>query len=281
MATAPLPPKLGILAGGGTAPRRLMQLLRQAGRPYHLICLQGQADSDLGDGQPHCWSPLGAGELVLNTLRAEAVQELVLIGKVRRPSLFELRPDRFTLQKLLQVGFAMLGDDGLLRAVSRVIEAEGFTIVGVHELFNEFLMPAGLLSRAMPSAQDEQDIQRGVAVARQLGLADVGQSVIVQQGLVLGVEAIEGTDALIARTAALKREGGGGVLVKLCKPQQDRRLDLPAIGQDTIKALRAAGFAGVALEAGASLLLERTEALAVADDAGLFVLGYQDNGVKA
>jgi len=276
MSDLPLAPKLGILAGGGSAPRRLMQLLQQAGRSYFLICLQGQADADLGAGQPHTWLPLGAGEAAARLLREQGITEIVMIGKVRRPSLFELRPDRFTLQKLLQIGFAMLGDDGLLRAVTKIIEGEGFRVVGIQDICADFLTPVGQLGRIAPSEQDWHDVLRGVTVARQLGALDVGQAVVVQQGMVLGVEAIEGTDALIARCGQLKREGGGGVLVKLCKPQQDRRLDLPTIGTGTIAALRAAGLAGVVVEAGASLFVERETALAEADAAGLFVQGYQE-----
>ncbi len=275
MPVSPLAPTLGILAGGGAAPRRLLQLLRQTGRPYFLICLQGQADDDLGTGEPHCWLPLGAGERAMQQLRAAGASELVFIGKVRRPSLFELRPDAFTLQKLAQIGFAALGDDGLLRGVSKIFADEGFRVVAIQDLFTQFLTPSGQLGRVAPSAQDMQDIARGAQVARQLGLVDVGQAVVVQHGMVLGVEAIEGTDALIARAGTLKRAGGGGVLVKLCKPQQDRRLDLPAIGPDTMKAIAAAGLAGVAAEAGASLFLEPETALQLADAAGIFVLGYQ------
>lgn len=270
--------KLGILAGGGHAPRRLLDVLRQAGRAYHLICLQGQADADLGHDQPHDWLPLGAGAQAAQIMREQGVRDIVLIGKVRRPSLFELRPDAFTLQKLLKVGFAMLGDDGLLQAIGKIIEGEGFRLVGIHEIYADFLTPAGQLGRVAPSEQDRADIARGVAVARQLGLADVGQAVVVQQGMVLGVEAIEGTDALIARCGALKRGGGGGVLVKLCKPQQDRRFDLPTIGPDTVAAVQAAGLAGIAIDAGASLLIDRDKAMAMADAAGIFVIGYQESG---
>lgn len=273
-----LAPKLGILAGGGEAPRRLAALLKQAGRPYFLVCLQGQADEDLGAGHPHIWLPLGAGERALKAVRAEGVRDILMIGRVRRPSLLELKPDFFTMQKVMQIGLAMLGDDGLLKNITRVIEDEGFRVVGVQDVFAAFLTPGGVLGKAQPTAQDWEDIKRGAAAARQLGLADVGQAVMVQQGVVLGVEAIEGTDALIARCAGLKRPGGNGVLVKMCKPQQDRRFDLPAIGLETIRLLQAAGFAGVAAEAGASLLLERGAMLAAADAAGLFVAGYEEAG---
>src|SRR5262249_37865436 len=126
--------------------------------------------------------------------------------------------------------------------------------------------------------ESEKDISRGVEAAKALGALDIGQSVVVQQGMVLGVEAIEGTDALIARSAGLRREGKGPGLVKIAKPQQDNRYDLPTIGPDTIEAVARAGFSGVALEAGRSLLLEREKTISLADKAGLFITGIKVNG---
>jgi hypothetical protein len=129
------------------------------------------------------------------------------------------------------------------------------------------------LGRHVPDAQAEDDIAVGFRVVRALGALDIGQAAVVQQGLVLGVEAIEGTDALIARCAALRREGPGGVLVKAPKPGQERRADLPAIGRRTVEAAAAAGLRGIAVEAGASFVLDRVATAAAADRAGLFVVG--------
>lgn len=268
--------KLGVLAGGGDAPKRLLAMLDAVQRPYTLICIDGQADADLPAGRQHVWLPLGAGAAARDAMRAAGAQDIVMIGRVRRPSLFELRPDFYTMQKLVQIGFAMLGDDGLLRGIAKVIEAEGFRVVGIQDVCADFLTPEGQLGSVAASTQDRHDVARGVAVARQLGTLDVGQAVVVQQGLVLGVEAIEGTDALLERVASLKRAGGGGVLVKLCKPQQDRRFDLPTWGVHTVAQVAAAGLAGIAVESGASLLIDRAATVAAADAAGIFLLGYQD-----
>jgi DUF1009 family protein len=124
-----------------------------------------------------------------------------------------------------------------------------------------------------PDAEAESDIRHGLEVARVLGQADVGQAVVVQQGLVLGVEAIEGTDQLLARCGLLRREGPGGVLVKIKKPQQDRRADLPTIGLTTLEGARSAGLRGIAVEAGGTLILDRKKLAEEADKAGLFVIG--------
>jgi len=146
---------------------------------------------------------------------------------------------------------------------------------GAHEVFADLLTPEGVLGNIKPDDQAQLDITRGQQVLLCLSQADVGQSVIVQLGVVLGVEAIEGTDALINRTASLKREGPGGVLVKIAKAQQDNRFDLPTIGLDTVKACQAAGLRGIAVEAGRSLCLERDAVIAAANAAGIFVIGLK------
>src|SRR5580700_2750978 len=157
---------------------------------------------------------------------------------------------------------------GLLAAVMKVLGEEGFRVLGAHEILHEALAPAGVLGVVAPDAQAMADIDRGVVVARVLGAADVGQGCVVQQGLVLAVEAIEGTDAMLARCAGLARPGPGGVLVKLVKPEQDRRADLPTIGPETVRAAAAAGLRGLAFEAGATILAEREACVAAADAAG-------------
>lgn len=267
--------KLGIIAGGGDAPRRLMQALEETGRPYFLICLEGHADPDLGAGKDHIRIPLGAGAKLRDGAREAGVEDIVMVGRVRRPSITELKPDWLALQKLTKIGLTMLGDDGLLQAVGKIIEEEGFRLIGAHEVFTDLLTPAGVLGQHHPDAGAWADIRRGIEVATALGQVDVGQAVVVQQGVVLGVEAIEGTDALLTRCAGLKREGEGGVLVKLCKPQQDRRFDLPALGPQTVHNAITAGLRGIAAHAGASLLIDRAQAILDADKAGVFVVGVE------
>jgi DUF1009 family protein len=217
---------------------------------------------------------MGAAGRILSLLRGQGCRDVVLVGPVKRPSILDLRPDGEGARLLARVGrAAFLGDDGLLKAVVRVLADEGFSVLGAHEILTEAVGPAGLLTRAAPDAQALADIDRGVLVTRALGSVDVGQGCVVQQGIVLCVEAIEGTDAMLSRAAGLKRQGPGGVLVKLVKPGQDRRADLPTIGPRTIQAASEAGLRGVAFEAGGTLLTDRAAIIAAADAAGLFVLG--------
>lgn len=271
---AEMPRRLGIIAGGGMLPVRVAAAARAAGRGVFILGLEGFADRALLAPWPHEIQRLGAAGRILAVLRENGCQDLVMIGPVRRPSLLDLRPDAVGARLLTRVGrAAFAGDDGLLAAVIRVLTEEGFRVIGAHEIMREVVAPRGVLTKAAPDAQAMTDIARGVQVARLLGSADVGQGCVVQQGLVLAVEAIEGTDAMLARAGGLRRDGIGGVLVKLVKPGQDKRADLPTIGPDTVRNAASAGLRGLAFEAQATILAEREACLAAADAAGLFLLG--------
>ena len=271
---AEMPRRLGIIAGGGALPVQVAAAARAAGRGVFIIGLDGFADPARLAPWPHLMRRLGAAASIITALRAHGCQDLVMIGPVRRPSLLDLRPDAEAAKLLARIGrAAFAGDDGLLAAVIRVLTEEGFRVIGAQDIMREAVAPSGVLTSATPDAQAMADINRGIAVARALGAADVGQGCVVQQGLVLAVEAIEGTDAMLARAGGLRREGAGGVLVKLLKPSQDTRADLPTIGPQTVRNAAAAGLRGLAFEAKATILAEREACLAAADAAGLFLLG--------
>jgi DUF1009 family protein len=265
--------KLGIIAGGGQAPKQLIEACRKLGRDFFVICLENFAAPDLADGLPHAWLHLGAASKLKDLVEQEQISEIIMLGHVRRPSLAEIRPDWLAMKVLTKIGLNSLGDDGLLTAIAKAFEAEGLRVIGAHEVFRDLLMPAGVLTERQLDAVAEADIARGIAVLQALGQVDIGQAVVVQQGIVLGVEAIEGTAALLQRVSSLRREGPGGVLVKMAKPQQDNRFDLPTIGPDTIQQAAAAGLRGVALEAGRGLLLDRENVLAAAAKQAIFVVG--------
>ena len=276
--TGPAPAALGILAGGGTLPGRVAAAAQAAGRRVFLVGLEGFAEPAVLAPFPHEAARIGAAGRILGLLRANACGDLVLVGPVRRPSLLDLRPDAEGARLLARIGrAAFTGDDGLLAAIVRVLGEEGFSVIGAHEILTEVVAPKGLLTRSGPDATALADIARGVAVTRALGAVDVGQGCVVQQGIVLAVEAIEGTDAMLARAATLRRPGPGGVLVKLVKPGQDRRADLPTIGIRTVRAAAEAGVRGLAFEAGGTILAEREAMVAAADAIGLFLLGVDPN----
>ena len=274
LTTIPERPTLGILAGGGVLPARVAAAAQAAGRAVFIVGLEGFADPAVIAPFPHAIIRLAAAGRILSDLRAHGCRDLVMIGPIRRPSLLDMRPDAEGAKLLARIGLAAFsGDDGLLKAVIRVLSEEGFVVRGAQDILAEALGPAGLLTQAGPDAQAMADIARGVKVLAVLGAADIGQACVVQQGLVLAVEAIEGTDAMLARAGTLRRPGPGGVLVKLLKPGQDRRADLPTIGAATLANAAAAGLRGVAFQAEATILAEREAAIATADAAGLFLLG--------
>jgi UDP-2,3-diacylglucosamine hydrolase len=268
-----MPPKLGIVAGGGTLPAKIIAACRATGREFFVLAFSGQTEQATVNEAPHAWVKLGAVGEAMAALRAAGAQELVFAGPVRRPSLSELKPDLQAVKMLAKIGTRAFGDDGLLAGIVRELEGEGFRVVGVDDILSGLKMPRGRIGRHDADELARSDIVRGVDVVRALGALDVGQAVVVQQGVVLGVEAIEGTDQLLARCGALRREGPGGVLVKLAKPGQERRVDLPTIGVETVAHAAAAGLRGIATEAGGALIVDRDAVVRAADAAGLFVVG--------
>ena len=265
---------LGILAGGGSLPRLIAQACRGEGRDVLVIAFEGETDPATCAGVPHRWLGLGAVGALLKALRQAGCREVVLAGSIRRPSLSTLKPDLRGMRLMGRIASARgKGDDALLSLVIAELEREGFTVVGADDLIAALCAPAGAIGQCAPDADDERDIAIGIEAARALGAQDIGQAVVVQAGRVLGVEGAEGTDRLIERCAALQQPGPGAVLVKMKKPGQERRADLPAIGAATIERIAGAGFRGVAVEAGETLLLERARAIARADALGVFVVG--------
>jgi DUF1009 family protein len=265
---------LGIIAGGGPLPRRVADAARAAGRPVAVVVLEGHGEPAAWAGYPHVVLRFGLAARMLAWLKGQGVRQLVLSGHVTRPSFLSLRPDADSVRLAVRIGRrAFGGDDELLTTVLAVLREEGFEPIGAQQVLEGLLAPAGLLTRAAPDAEAMADIARGVRVVRALGAVDVGQGAVVQQGLVLAVEAIEGTDAMLARAGGLRREGPGGVLVKLVKPGQDRRVDLPTLGPPTVAGAAAAGLRGIAFEAEGCILAERQAMIAAADAAGLFLLG--------
>ena len=264
-------------------PGRVAAAARAGGRPVFIVGLEGFAQLPALQPFPHLLVRLGAVGQILAAFREHGCTELVLIGGVQRPSLLDLRPDAEGVRVLARIGRAAFGgDDSLLRAVVRILHEEGFHVTGAQDVIADVLAPEGVLTRVAPDSQALSDVAQGMAIARALGAADVGQGVVVQQGMVLAVEAIEGTDAMLDRCAGLARSGPGGVLVKVVKPGQDRRADLPTVGPETIRRAHAARVRGIAYEANGTLMAGRNECVATADATGLFLLGFPpDSGARS
>ncbi|HEX9461943.1 MAG TPA: UDP-2,3-diacylglucosamine diphosphatase LpxI [Alphaproteobacteria bacterium] len=265
--------KLGVLAGGGRLPARVIAACRDRGRPHFVVAFQGFTDPATVEGATHAWLPLEKVGSVLRRLHDEGVRDVVLAGPVRRPHAWlKLRPDWRAVRLLLKMFRNWRGDDHVLSLVVREIEADGFRVLGAEAVAPDLLMPSGALGRHHPDARQQADIAVGIAAATDLGRRDRGQAVIVANRRVLGLETAGGTAALLGgyvRDPATR----GGVLVKIAKPGQERRVDLPSVGVDTVRQAQAVGLGGIALEAGGSLVIDRHDVVRAADEAGLFVVG--------
>jgi len=272
--------KIGIIAGGGELPRCLIDVCKKHGLEVFVIGFQGQTDTHTMDGCDHMWSRLGAAGSVIKTLKSKAIKDLVMIGHIRRPSLKELKPDLKTFSFFMKEALGAAGDDGLLKALKRFLEKEGFTLHGAQRFMPELLAPLGALTKQQPTKEHWADIKRGVAVLQALGTLDVGQAVVVQQGYILGIEGAEGTDALIERCSSLSRKGRPPILVKLCKPTQDQDLDLPTIGPDTIERLVSSGFAGLAVHSGKSFISNLELVTEKSKSGKMFVVGIDPNALE-
>lgn len=272
--------KLGVVAGAGELPVRLVQHCATAMQPYFVARIEGLADPAL---EIHPGASFGLGEMGarFKALKAAGCDAVTFVGLVRRPEFKALKLDaRATLMMPKVLAAARSGDDALMRVILQEFEREGFRIVGPEQAFAGLLAPAGVLGAHSPDDAMRADVVKAAALAEALGALDVGQGAVVCDGLALALEAAEGTDAMLARVAELPAAVRGtlqarrGVLVKRAKPIQDRRIDLPTIGVSTIDAAARAGLAGVAVEAGGALIVDRPAVIARADAQGLFVFGF-------
>jgi len=273
--------KLGLIAGGGALPVELAAHCEAAGRPFAVMRLRSFADAALSR-YPGMEVGLGEFGKVFKALKAQGCEVVCFAGTVNRPDWSALMPDLRgvkVIPGLIQA--ARRGDDALLRRVLDEFEAEGFAIEGAHEVRGEMTLPAGVLGAHAPRPQDQHDIERALLVAREIGKLDVGQGAVVCEGLVLAVEAQEGTDSMLRRVADLPQAIRGtaerrrGVLAKAPKPIQETRVDLPTIGVATLQRAARAGLAGIVGETGNLLVVDRAAVIACADDLGLFVLGVE------
>jgi len=271
---------LAIICGGGNLPLAVADAVSRSGRRIVLFALKGWADPASVARYPHHWARVGQFGRFCRLARAENCHDVVFIGSLLRPSLAQLRPDWATLRLLPRITALFRGgDDHLLTGVAGIFEEHGFRLLGAHDVAPEILVPEGQLGRHPPTERDSKDIERGLALIRAIGPFDIGQAVVIADDRVLAVEAAEGTDGMLARIADLRGAGriAGpgriGVLVKATKPAQDRRVDLPSVGADTIEAAAAAGLAGVAVEARGAITDDLGKMIRAADAAGLFVVG--------
>jgi UDP-2,3-diacylglucosamine hydrolase len=273
-------PPVGVIAGGGAMPFAVADSLAARGRAAVIFALKGACDPARVARFRHHWISVGQIGKATRLFRSEGCRDLIFIGSLARPALSEIRLDWGTLRVMGHVVAAFRGgDDHLLSGIGRILEQDGFRMVGIKDAAPDLLMPEGSITRAVPDTGAASDIARGREVLGALGPFDIGQAAIVIDGHVVAVEDIEGTDGLMARAARLRADGrirakaGRGVLVKAPKSGQDLRFDLPTVGPSTVEGAAAAGLAGIAVAAGNTVVADSQAMIEAADKAGLFVTG--------
>ena len=270
---------LGLIAGGGDLPRAVAESVKESGGNVFVVGLRGLCGT-WAESFPHDWVSLGEPGRALKALKTAEADRVLLAGRVDRPKFGDLKLDTRGLLVMPKVLVAARqGDDALLRLLVDLFEEEGFRVLGVAEAAPGLVASEGPLGRVTPNDDQSADIARAFAIVRALGALDVGQAAVVCDGLALAVEAAEGTDQMIARVGTLRDSLRGtpekkrGVLVKALKPTQDAKTDMPVIGKETVRRAADVGLAGIALEAGKSLIVDKRAVREEADRLGLFVTG--------
>lgn len=272
--------RLAIVAGSGQLPLYVANAAREMGENPFIVRLRDDSRFDWS-GFDNAVISVGDVAGLGRLLRDNRVDRVVLSGAVaRRPEWREIRPTVAILLKLPSIVKTLLsgGDDAVLQMVIKIIGTLGAKVIGAHEIAPGLLATTGAFGTQKPDEDDVKDIRKAAEAALALGKLDVGQGAVSVGGRIVALEGVEGTDAMLLRVAALRAEGRisprrRGVLVKLCKPQQDIRADLPTIGIETVENAQKAGLAGIAVEAGRALVLDRDAMLKAADQAGIFVCG--------
>ncbi len=271
--------KIGLIAGGGDLPKAVVQAARESGKDVFLAALKGEAvlENYQIPGQSFGIAEFGK---MTRAFRKNECTHVCFAGNVSRPDFKTLKPDFKGLRKLPgAIRAAKEGDDSLLKYVVETFENDGFTIISPQEICKDLLMPEGHLGATRLTAAHRDDTEKACKTAQAIGGLDIGQGAVVCRGLVLAVEAQEGTDAMLDRVATLSTNIRGnvdkraGVLAKMVKPGQEERVDLPTIGLSTVEKAAAAGLAGIAVEAGRCFVMNKADVAIAADEAGLFIVG--------
>ena len=262
--------KYALIAGNGRFPFLVLEAARGQGIAMTVAAIREEADAELQSlaGSFH-WIGLGELSKLIEILKSEGVTHAMMAGQVKHSRIFSsLRPD-WRLAKLLLM-LPRKNTDSLIGAVAKVLADEGITLLDSTAFLKNFMAPAGLLTRRAPNDAERGDLDYGRSVAREVARLDIGQSVVICERACVAVEAMEGTDAAIARAAAFAN-GRSLTVVKVAKPKQDMRFDVPVIGPATIRAMRAAGATALGIDAGRTLLIDRDQLVREADEAGIAI----------
>jgi len=266
--------KVAVIAGKGWLPRHVLDGCIENGIECEIIAIEDQFSEELFQGISYHVFPIHAISKIIAKLKSLEVDKIVLAGAIKRSNMTKLLLDLKGAKLFAMIMKAGLNDDSALKTIIVFLEAEGFTIIPPEKLATSIVVQSGILTKTEPDEAAVGDIKKGTGILKAVANFDIGQALVIQNGLVLGVEAAEGTDELIKRCGLVQQKDEEMcILIKISKPNQEKRVDLPCIGPDTIKNLYRYNFKGIALEAGSALILNKEEAIADADKFGIFIYG--------
>lgn len=264
--------KLGIIAAKGSLSNNLIDYAQNKFSIF-IVAINGETSPELVKGIDHVWINIGEIGKAIKAMQAANVKELVFVGSLKKPDLLSLKVDSLGAKLIAKIAKdKFFGDNQILSSITNFLENQGFKVLGVHEILKNLVVKAGVYTTLQPNDSDKIDIELAIKIAKEIGKLDIGQGAIVQNGVVLGVEALEGTDNLIKRCANLKNSKNyGGVLVKCSKPNQELRMDLPTIGIETLKNMHLSGFKGIVIEAEKTIFLDQKEAIVFANKNHMYI----------
>ncbi len=285
--------KICLIAGGGSLPKAVVQAAIEQGRDIYIAGLAGFFQPEDYEGCVLDSYRLGEFGRLIKTLKSKDIKAVTFAGTVKRPDFKAVRPDMGGMKYLPGIlKAATKGDDALLTHITKIFDKEGISLVGAQDICSGLVVQQGVLTQTQPNAAHMRDIDKARHIAKSIGALDIGQGAVVRDGLVLAVEAQDGTDGMLRHVGLLPDDIRGkkeatdsssssgssvnrGVLAKMVKPGQELRIDLPTIGLTTIKAAIESGLDGIAVEEGGAFILDREAAITEADKAGLFIIGLE------
>ncbi len=266
--------KIGIIAGGGKFPILIARAAKKRGLKVFAVAYEGEADKELEkevDGI--CWLSLGQFGGLIRAFKKEGIDKVMMAGTIKKRRMFgNIKFDLKGISVLAKISF--FHDDGILKTVANELLREGIEVISATEFLPEILAPEGCLTKRKPSREEEEDIRFGWRIAKKIGELDIGQCVVVRKKTVVAVETIEGTDETILRGGRLAKEKA--VVVKVSKPMQDLRFDLPAVGLSTLKNMAKVRASCLAIEAGKTIIFDREEMISFANQNRISVVSIKE-----
>ena len=265
--------KIAIVAGNGFLPVQIVEKCIDIGKPYFLLVVNDHGEEVLKKYNSDFVLHLNKLGKAIQYLKKNNIIEIIMIGAVNRPALKNMFPDIWTAKFLASISNKMLGDDNILSNLAIALEKEGFKIVAPENLLPNILSKKGVMGKVSPQEPHLRDIKIGFETAKNIGKYDIGQSLVIEDGLIIALEAVEGTAAMINRAYKYKKTRNSAILVKVLKYNQEKRIDRPTIGVETIEQIAKSGFAGIVTEANEVLIIDYEKTIEAADKSNIFIQG--------